>query len=186
MILSVASLALALATLPPAIHPWPIGTGPRYRPAPAPAGVRAGRPIAGLSCRADTTRFLVHVELFANRRVIPVPAGIGIARPFSAKGADVRPGGCVYPIHTTAPTGVVRVGIGTATLGQLLRVWGQALGTRRLLSFATTTAVRAFVDGRERHGNPRSIRLTPRAQIVLEIGGYVPPHTSYLFPKGTP
>ena len=186
MLLSVTSLALALATLPPAIHPWPIGTGPRYQPGPAPASVRAGQPVAGLRCGTDTTRFLVHVELFANRRVIPVPAGIGVARPFSTSGAEVRPGGCVYPVHTTAPTGVVRVGIGTATVGQLLRVWGQTLGPKRLLSFATQTGVRAFVNGHEQRGDPRSVRLTPQAQVVLEIGGYVPPHTSYLFPKGTP
>jgi len=98
----------------------------------------------------------------------------------------VRPGGCVYPLHTTAPTGVVRVGAHTATLGQLFRVWGQTLGPKRLLSFATRSGVRTFVNGRERRGDPRSIPLTPRAEIVLEIGGYVPPHVSYLFPKGTP
>jgi hypothetical protein len=186
MISAVTSLALLLAALPPAIHPWPIGTGPRYRPTPAPDRVRAGQPVAELHCGADVTRYAVHVELFANRRVIPVPAGIGVARPFSASGADVRPGGCVYPIHTTTPTGVVRVGGSTPTVGRLFRIWGQKLGPQRLLSFTTPTRVRAFVNGREQHGDPRSIRLTPQAQVVLEIGGYVPPHTSYLFPKGTP
>ena len=98
----------------------------------------------------------------------------------------MRPRGCVYPIHTTAPTGVVRVGAHTATLGQLFRVWGQTLGPKQLLSFATRSGVRTFVNGRERRADPRSIPLTPRAEIVLEIGGYVPPHVSYLFPKGTP
>ncbi len=132
------------------------------------------------------TRFVVHVELFANRRVVPIPAGIGVARPFTRRGADVRPRGCVYPLRTTTPTGIVRVGARTATVGQLFGIWGQTLGPKRLLSFATRSGVRTFVNGRERRGNPRSIPLTPRAQVVLEIGGYVPPHVSYLFPKGAP
>jgi hypothetical protein len=46
--------------------------------------------------------------------------------------------------------------------------------------------VRAFVNGQERRGDLRRIRLTPHAQIVLELGGYVAPHPTYLFPKGTP
>ena len=40
-----------------------------------------------------------------------------------------------------------------------------------------------FVGGVEWHGDPRAVRLTPHAQIVLEIRGYVPPHPFYLFPK---
>lgn len=175
-----------LAGLPPAIHPWPIGAGPRYRPPPAPASVRAGRPTAGFRCATGAARFVVHLELFANRRAIPIPAGIGVARPFTTRSADVQPGGCVYPTSTTAPTGVVRITRGNPTLGGLFQVWSQALGPKRLLSFTTRARVRAFVGGRERKGDPRAIRLTSRAQIVLEIGGYVPPHPSYLFPKGTP
>ncbi|MGH3002467.1 MAG: hypothetical protein ACRDM1_07400 [Gaiellaceae bacterium] len=181
----IALLALALAGLPPSVHPWPIGTGARYHPAAAPAWVRGARPVGAFRCRRDATRFSVHVELFANRRVIPIPSGIGVAAPFRRAGADVRPGGCVYRLHTTAPTGVVRVGAQAATVGDLFRVWGQRLGPRRLLSFGHAR-VRTFVGGRERHVDPRSVRLTPHAQIVLEIGGYVPPHPSYLFPKGAP
>jgi hypothetical protein len=109
----------------------------------------------------------MHLELFANRRVIIVPAGI-----------------CGNALRTSTPTGVVEVAAQRATLGDLFRVWGQMLASRRLLSFRGTTL--AFVDGRRRRGDPRGIRLTKHAQIVLEIGGYVPPHPSYLFPKGTP
>ena len=53
-------------------------------------------------------------------------------------------------------------------------------------TFSSAAPVRAFVNGRERPANLRRIRLTPHAQIVLEIGGYVAPHPAYLFPKGTP
>jgi hypothetical protein len=116
-------------------------------------------------------RTAVHVELFASRRVIVVPAGIG------------RGPGCRYPLSTSTPTGVVRVGR-AATLGDLFRVWGRTLGVDRLLSFRGR--VSAFVAGRRVSGDPRAIRLKPHAQIVLETGGYVAPHPSYLFPKGTP
>jgi hypothetical protein len=162
------AFAIALAALPPSVHPWPIGVGARYHPA---APVRSGRPVGALRCGKAHVRTAVHIELFAARRVIVVPSGIG------------RGPGCTYPLSTSTPTGVVRVG-GTATLGDLFRIWGRPLGSRRLLSFPGH--VSAFVGGRRITGDPRAIRLAPHAQIVLEIGGYVPPHPSYLFPKGTP
>jgi hypothetical protein len=163
--------AALLVSLPPSVHPWPIGVGPRYHPPSAPAAVRAGRALGELRCGHAPTRFAVHVEVFARRRVAILPSGIG------------RGPGCSYPLRTSTPTGVVEVA-GRATLGDLFRVWGQALASRRLLSFRGTTL--AFVAGRRVSGDPRAIPLTPRAQIVLETGGYVPPHPTYLFPKGTP
>jgi hypothetical protein len=179
-------LALVLVALPPSVYPWPIGVGPRYHPAAAPPAVRAARPVGKHLCGPVSTRFNVHLELFANRRVIVVPAGIGVAAPYRRDGADVVPNGCVYALHTMAPTGVVRVGTPGATVGDLFRVWGQRLGPHRLLAFASRPRVRAFVGGVERSGDPRAIRLTPHAQIVLEVGSFVPPHPSYVFPKGAP
>ena len=128
----------------------------------------------------------MHVEVFANRRAVVVPAGIGVAAPYVQDGGDVQPRGCVYALHTTAPTGVVEVGVRGATVGDLFRVWGRRLGAHRLLSFASRRRVRGFVGGSEQSGDLRRIRLTPHAQIVLEIGAYVAPHPSYLFPKGAP
>ena len=68
------------------------------------------------------------------------------------------------------------------TLGDLFRVWGRRLSPSALLSFPDRVSV--FVAGRRRLGDPRVVRLTRHAQIVLEVGGYVAPHPSYLFPKG--
>jgi hypothetical protein len=166
------ALALAVAALPPSIYPWPIGTGAQYHPPAASAAVRASRPIAGMQCGARRVRSAVHVEVFAHRRVAILPAGIG------------RGPGCSYPLSTAEPTGVVQVSTAQATLGDLFRVWGQRLGPQQLLSFGGP--VRVFVDGRRRPGDPRTVRLTPHAQVVLEVGGYVAPHPSYVFPKGTP
>jgi hypothetical protein len=44
--------------------------------------------------------------------------------------------------------------------------------------------VLVFVNGRRVNADPRAVRLRRHDEIVLEIGGYIPPHTSYLFPKG--
>jgi hypothetical protein len=148
---------------PPPVYPWPIGLGPRYQP--------AARPASELTC-ASGRRFAVHVELFANRRVIVVPRGIGVA-----------PSGCRAALSTTAPTGVVQVLTeGRYTLADLFRVWGRTLSPTQLLSFRGRVSV--FVGGRRFTGEPRTVPLTRHAQIVVETGGYVAPHVDYLFPKG--
>ncbi|HEX5448763.1 MAG TPA: hypothetical protein VFW85_01745 [Gaiellaceae bacterium] len=157
----IAAFALALSP----VHPWPIGVGPRYQlPATTPA-VRAG------ICAPRPVQFAAHVEVFARRRVVVLPQGIGVGR------------NCRYSASTNSPTGVVRL-TRQVTLGDLFRIWGQPLGTNRLLSFRGATL--AFVGGKRWSGDPRRIRLTAHAQVVVEIGGYVAPHPSYLFPKGMP
>lgn len=161
-----------IAATPPWIHPWPIGAGPRYQPAAAGAVVRSGASFGRFRCGPTGRLFDVHVELFARRRVVVVPAGIGVAR-----------GGCRYQLSTTSPTGVVHVrASGRWTLGDLFAVWHHALTPTQLLSFNGRVSV--FVAGRRISGDPSRIRLTRHAQIVVETGGYVPPHPSYLFPRG--
>ena len=156
---------------PPPVYPWPIGVGPRYHPTAYSAAVSSGHPVGVLRCSSGGATFAVHIELFAHRRVVIVPPGIGVG-----------PRGCTYPLHTTAPTGVVHVARRGLTLGDLFRVWGRRLSPSALLSFRERVSV--FVGGRRRLGDPRSVPLTRHAEIVLEVGGYVAPHPSYLFPKG--
>lgn len=156
---------------PPPVYPWPIGVGPRYHPTAHNATVGAGRPVGALRCTSGGASFAVHVELFARRRVVIVPPGIGVG-----------PHGCAYPLRTASPTGVVHVSRRGLTLGDLFRVWGRRLGRSSLLSFRGR--VSTFVDGRRRLGEPGAVPLTKHLQIVLEVGGYVAPHPSYLFPKG--
>jgi hypothetical protein len=116
--------------------------------------------------------------VFANRRVVIVPAALGLAAPTFSHGRAVR-AGCRSVVWTTDPTGVVHVR-GTHTLGLVFAVWGQALDTRRVASFAGRVSL--FVNGRPQAGDPRELLLRDRDEIVLEVGGYVPPHTSYRFP----
>src|SRR5207245_10093727 len=152
------------------------------------AAVRAGQPIGTLTCGPESTvRFRVHLELFANRLVLLVPAGIGVAPPLRRDHAYVLGGRCSYPLRTREPTGVVEVAASRPLrLGDLFRVWGQPLGARRLAGFRAARSVLAFVNGRRIGGNPRAIALRRHDEIVLEIGGYVPPHSSYLFPRLLP
>jgi hypothetical protein len=150
------------------VHPWPVGPGPRYQP---PAGAHSG---PGLVCGPEKPSFRVHLELFAGRKVVVLPAAIGVGS------------GCVYPLSTVGPDGVISVARGgTLTVGDLFRVWGQPLGVHSLAGFASSTPVRAYVAGRRVTGPVAAIRLTPHAQIVLELGGYVPPHPFFLFPGGS-
>jgi hypothetical protein len=154
-----------IASLPP---PVPIGVGPAYRPAPA---ALTGRPVGAMHCTTGGRRFGVHLELFARRRVVIVPSGIGVAR------------GCTYPARTREPTGVIEVRRGAhLTLGDLFLLWRKPVTRTRLLDFHGR--VLAFVGGKRFTGDPREIALKRHAEIVLEIGGHVQPHTSYLFPEG--
>jgi hypothetical protein len=158
--------------VPPPVYPWPIGVGARYHPTAVNASVSAGKPVGRMRCGNAGRTFRVHLELFADRKVIIVPPGIGRGRR-----------GCHYPLRTTTPTGVVDVcGSGHRTLGDLFRVWGRQLSRSRLLSFRRRVSV--FVDGHRWRGDPGAVPLRRHGQIVIEAGAYLAPHATYLFPKG--
>ena len=184
-------LAACSATQTPAVaqlQSRPVGTGPRFRIDPVGSSVARARPVAGLVCsRRGPRRFGVHLELFADDRVVIVPAGIGIAPPHSRGGAYVVGGRCSYPARTLEPTGVIQVTRGArVTLGQFFALWGQPLGRHRFAGFRGRPGdpVLAFVDGRPWLGDPRTIPLRRHANIVLELGGYVLPHSRYVFRPG--
>jgi hypothetical protein len=168
--------ALAGPPLPPDVKPWPIGVGLGFRVAAAPPRVLAGEPVGRFRCtRKGGRRFGAHLELFVRRQVLLVPRGVGIA----------RGGRCSYPLRTREPTGVIEIRRGTrATVGDLFRLWGQPLGRRRVARFRSRAPLLAFVGGKRWRGDVRAIPLTRHAQIVLELGGYVPPHPRYLFADG--
>src|SRR6478735_8158094 len=54
----------------PAVTPTPVGAGPEYRPRPA--------VVAPCAPAAIRTGSRAHIELFANGRVVVIPAGIGL------------------------------------------------------------------------------------------------------------
>jgi hypothetical protein len=140
--------------------PTPIGVGPMYHPRPAIHSACAQAPLR------TGARF--HLELFANRRVAIVPARVGVGSH------------CRAHLWTLDPTGVVHFER-RATLGDFFAVWGQAFSRSRLLGFRG--AVRVYVNGMGRRGDPRRLPLRDGDEVVLEVCGLVPPHRSYRFPR---
>jgi hypothetical protein len=125
----------------------------------------------------------VHVELFADNRVVLIAAGIGARPPVREDAGRITGARCFGELVTVDPTGVVLIRSGARlTLADLFRSWGQPLSVHRVASFGGR--VRVYVDGRSIAADPTGVRLVPRAEIVLEVGPYVPPHTAYRFPGG--
>ena len=159
----------------------PIGVGPRFHP-PA-RGPVIGRCRAGLGRRAA-----VHVEVFAADRGVLIAAGIGVRAPVRRSAGRIVAARCYGDLVTVEPTGVVLLAPGARyTLGDLFRSWGQPLSAHRAGPFAAPRArpVRVYVGGRPRGGDPARAALQPHGEVVVEVGPYVPPHTTYTFPPGT-
>jgi hypothetical protein len=171
--MSLRAFSLGAAAAVSGLMPTPVGTGPRYHPL-------SRSPAARFACHPARLNagHRVHIELFAYRRVVIVPAAVGLAHARLHLGRVVS-ARCRGRVWTLDPSGIVDFE-GRATLGRIFRVWGQPLGRRRLLSFHGSVSV--YVGGIRRRGDPRRLRLRPRGEIVLEVGGYVPPHHSFLFP----
>jgi hypothetical protein len=166
--------ALAVAVLVAPV-PTPIGVGPLYHP-PA-----HGPTAAAVACNDAPLRrgLRVHLELFAHRRVVIVPAGVGVY------GASLRLGNvvgarCRAQTWTVDPTGVVRFDRAGERLGTFFATWGEPLSRMRLAGFRG--AVSVYVDGIRRAVDPRRLVLHDGDEVVLELGGYVPPHASFVFP----
>lgn len=168
--------------------PTPIGAGALFHPEADNPRVAARVPIRGLRCTSARRRWTAfHLEVFARGLVVLVPAGIGIAPPRASDGVYVTSGRCSYALRTREPTGVVELEAGTRrTLGDFFAVWGAPLTATRLAGFRAVAGerVRAYVAGRQWRGDIRAIPLTVHAQVVLQLGPYIPPHPSYHFPKG--
>ncbi len=158
----------------------PIGVGRRFHPP-------ATGPVVGPCRRKLGPRFGAHVEVFASNRVVLLPAGIGTMPPRSWSGGRLSSARCYGSLVTLDPTGLVYVRPGKAlSLSALFRAWGQPLSASRLTSFSPAHGrVAVFVDGRRLGQSPASVRLFRHAEIVVEVGPHVPPHTSYAFPRGT-
>jgi hypothetical protein len=113
-------------------------------------------------------------------------AGIGTRAPRHLSTGRLTHAHCFGDVVTLDPTGIVyfRPGRGL-TVGDLFRAWGQPLTHERIASF-TGGRVRVYVNGVARSGAPARVRLTRDAEIVLEVGPPVPPHSHFVFPNVPP
>jgi hypothetical protein len=154
----------------------PIGVGPEFHPA------ARDRPVP--DCRRELgPRIAAHVEVFARNQVVLIAGGIGTRAPRTLRDGRIVAARCYGPIVTLEPTGVVLVRPDRArTLGDLFREWGQPLTTTRVASFPGR--VRVYVGGRRKPIPPPAVDLTRHAEIVVEVGPFVPPHPTYGFPPG--
>jgi hypothetical protein len=165
-----------------------VGHGARYQPPPHSNAVDGARSIDGMACALHTRAFAAsHVELFAYQHVVIVPAGIGLSPPLKTRGARVKAARCAYPLRTLDPTGLVLLADPARTyrLGEFFDLWGQTLDRRRMAGFQAPIhdRVRVYLDGMSWRGDPRNAPIAPRAQMTIEVGGYVPPHAHYDFPS---
>jgi hypothetical protein len=159
----------------------PIGPGPRFSP-----------PVSGPAGTPCTTtlgpRVAAHIELFAANRVVIVAAGIGIKGPEPDSTGRITHARCYGPLVTLEPTGVVLVRARAhVVLATLFAAWGQPLSRSRLASFGPSPGahVTVFVDGTRWLRSPGSVPIGSHAEIVAEIGRYVPPHTHFTFASGS-
>ena len=155
----------------------PIGAGPRFAPPARGPAIGPCRPALG-------PRHGVHVELFGAGKVILIAAGIGAPPPRRRVAGRIVAARCFGALVTRDPTGIVLVRPGRRlTLADLFRSWGRTLGARRMLSFRGP--VRAWVGGRRWSRPLGAIPLRRHAEIVVEVGPFVPPHRRFRFPPGT-
>jgi hypothetical protein len=152
--------------------PTRIGKGPEFVPPARPPADCSDGPVEG--------RYRAHVELFGRRQAVVIPAAIGIAPPFEREHHRIVGRACRAAARTLDPSGVIDFDRTDLTLGDVFAIWSEPLGPRAMASFRGRVV--AFVAGRRVHGDPADIPLRDGAQIVLEVGGYVPPHPSFLFP----
>jgi hypothetical protein len=152
----------------------PIGRGPRFQP---PNLGNSTGPCLGLL----GPRRQAHVEIFGANRVVLLAAGIGARAPRRFRDGRLVHARCFGEVVTIDPTGTVYFRTGhQLTLGDLFDAWGQPLTRTRIASFGGSP-VRTYVNGHARGGDPRQLPLTPNAEIVIEEGPHVPPHTHFQF-----
>ncbi len=185
-VIALALAGLALAAPGGARPPLP---GLLAGPAPWPANTRllkARLDALGLpALRSEGLRLHTHqhLDVVANGRLVPVPAGIGID----------PAGRFIAELHTHDASGIIHVEAARRrrfTLGELFDVWGVRFSARCLGGYCARggRAVWVYVDGRRALGDPRAVVLRKHQEIVVAYGSYAsipqPIPRSYPFPSG--
>jgi hypothetical protein len=123
--------------------------------------------IAGIPCESgERLEYHVHARLqvIIEGQPAPIPANIG-----------VKPGECIYWLHTHTDDGLIHVEAPSEaeyTLGQFFAIWGEPLSSTQILDKTTDAehTMRVTVNGSLFDGDPTQITLTDQKLIVIEYG----------------
>lgn len=154
-----------------------LALGGLVREPAAAQSMMGGLPIDGIRCdsmEGAVQHIHAHLQLFNRGRRVEVPAQIGI----------MQIAGCLYWLHTHATDGIIHIEAPTArtfTLGQFFDIWDESLSRSQAgpLHAPRGRTLRVTVNGRVWTGNPRSIPLRDREEIVIQNGPpYGTPHSA--------
>jgi hypothetical protein len=128
-----------------------------------------GLPIDGIRCdtmEGAAQHIHAQLQLFDHGRIVKVPAQIGIP----------KIGTCLYWLHTHTADGIIHVESPVKhrsfTLGQFFDVWGMDLNRSQAdgLRAPAGSELEIWVNGKLFQGDPRSIVLHDRQEIVMQVG----------------
>jgi hypothetical protein len=144
----------------------------------APATTAAkGQTVDGIQCEAsEQVAYHIHVHLavYDNGALRPIPLGIGIVEPIvqqTPTGGFAQASKCYYWLHTHVQDGIIHIESPTKTiytLGQFFDEWNQPLSNSQVAS--VKGAVTAYVNGKAYSGSLRSIPLTAHSVIQFDVG----------------
>jgi hypothetical protein len=180
--LALGSASVARAESQQSLVPTPIGAGPAYQPAPR-WPLAGGAGFGGLQSNLHG-HLRVHLELFASRQVVVVPGGIGVSGGRTEYYGRIVDALWHAPAWTLQAGGVIHLERPGLRLADVFAVWGRELAPSRLLGFRGPMLV--FVNGRRHRGTPGNVVLRDHDQIVVQVDGYLPPHSAFVFtPDGS-
>lgn len=106
-----------------------------------------------------------HLDIFVHGKQVPVPADIGVSERERF----------ISPIHTHDEKAIIHVESPTKetfTLGQFFDIWGVQFKENCIADSCAdaTSTLRVYSNGKEVAGDPRTLVLEPRQEIVVTFG----------------
>jgi hypothetical protein len=132
-----------------------------------------GQTVDGVQCQTNEQvayHIHVHLAVYVNGQLRPIPLGIGIVKPVVSQGF-AQASQCYYWLHVHVQDGVIHIESPTKTiytLGQFFDEWHQPLSSTQVATAKGT--VTAYLNGKPYTGNLRSIPLNAHNVIQFDVG----------------